>query len=636
MKPLTTTFVLICLMVLAAACAGGPEPAAQPTPMPVATVPSEPTFVATEPPAPAPTEGPTVPPTDEPTAEPAIAAVSDDSDSIDPAALAELSRLVEGFVAGGKVVGAEVAVIKDQQVLLHEAFGWNDQERQMPLEIDSLYNIRSMTKPVIGTAVLMLVDEGKLALDDRVADYLPAFDNDSSRDITVEHLLTHRSGLPLSILTSFDGFPTLRSIADAAGKQGPDFPPGSAFQYSDTGMEVLGALVEVVAGMPLDQFLQERVLDPLQMDDTLTLINPEDPRAGRIASAFLGNPGSWSLFWQAGDESFYPYTMGSQSLYTTIADYARFLALWMDGGKIDEQQLLSQETVERALAPVSDSGMPGGFPGLRLDYGQTWIVYVPEDAPEGEGEMALFGHSGSDGTWAWAWPERDLMVFYFTQSRGQGTGIGLEGDLYRLFVDPDAQLATDEIPEDLQPYLGSYVATSGPLMYRPFEILVQNGKLAVNVPEQIVVELLDPDEEGLWRLALDPSIAVSFIQDDAGDVIALNWHQGGEVFEVPRGEMPQEPPLDVAAVEKYLGLYDRPEEPDADPVEVLIHNGHLAVKVPEAMVILELFPPDAEGRWIMRLNPSVSISFQEDEAGSVISFTSHTPDENVVRPRLEQ
>jgi hypothetical protein len=249
--------------------------------------------------------------------------------------------------------------------------------------------------------------------------------------------------------------------------------------------------------------------------------------------------------------------------------------------------------------------------------------------------MALFGHSGSDGTWAWVWPERDLMVLYFTQSRGQGTGIGLEGDLYRLFIDPSAAPATAEVPEDLKPYLGSYVASSGPLMFRPFEILVQNGKLAVNVPEQIVVELLDPDEEGLWRLALDPSIAVSFIRDDAGDVIALNWHQGGQVFEVPRGEMPEEEPLDVAAVEKYLGMYERPEQPDAEPVEVLIHNGHLAMKVPEAMVILELFPPDADGRWIMRLNPSVAISFQEDEAGNVISFTSHAPGEDVIRPRLQ-
>ena len=89
-------------------------------------------------------------------------------------------------------------------------------------------------------------------------------------------------------------------------------------------------------------------------------------------------------------------------------------------------------------------------------------------------------------------------------------------------------------------------------------------------------------------------------------------------------------------MEKYLGLYERPEEPDGGPVEVLIHNGHLAVKIPEVTVILELFPPDAEGRWIMRLNPSVAISFQEDEAGDVISFTAHTPEEEAVRPRLQE
>jgi CubicO group peptidase (beta-lactamase class C family) len=613
MKAFAILLVLLCISLLTVAC-DGVAPLLAPTGAP----PEAPPATATPAPGPVAEE------------------VTEQTQGITPEALAELRQIVEDFVADGKVVGAELAIIEDRQVLLHEAFGWSDQERETPLEIDALYNIRSMTKPIVGTAVLMLVDEGKLALDDRVADYLPAFDNDASRNITVEHLLTHRSGLPLTILTSFEDFPTLRSLADAAGQQGPDFPPGSDFQYSDTGTEVLGALIEVVAGVSLDQFLQERILDPLRMNDTLTLVDSQDPRAGRIASAFLGSPGNWSLFWQAGDEPIYPYTMGSQSLYSTIMDYARFLAFWMDGGQVDGRQLLSQAAVDRALTPVSDSGMPGGFPGLRLNYGQLWIVYVPQDAPEGAGEMTLFGHSGSDGTWAWVWPDRDLMVFYFTQSRGQGTGIGLEGDLYRLLIDPSAEFATEEIPKDLKPYLGSYVATSGPLMFRPFEILVQNGKLAVNVPEQIVVELLDPDEEDLWRLALDPSIAVSFIEDAASNVVALNWHQGGEVFEIPRGEMPKEPPLDVAAVEKYLGLYDRPEEPDAGPVEVLIHNDHLALKIPEAMVILELFPPDAEGRWIMRLNPSVAISFQEDDAGNVISFTAHTPEEEVVRPRLQK
>lgn len=628
MKALANLLVLLSVVLLAVAC-GGVVPVAAPTLAPPQAPTAEPL------PEPSSTATPTAEPTATAEPEPVAREVTNQTQDISPGALAELQQIVEGFVADGKVVGAELAVIKDRQVLLHEAFGWNDQEQETPLEIDALYNIRSMTKPIVGTAVLMLVDQGKLALDDRVADYLPAFDNDGSRDITVEHLLTHRSGLPLTILTSFEDFPTLRSLAEAAGEQGPDFPPGSDFQYSDTGTEVLGALIEVVAGMPLDQFLQEHILEPLQMSDTLTLVDPEDPRNDRIASAFIGTPGSWSLFWQAGDEPIYPYTMGSQSLYSTIMDYARFLAFWMDRGQVDDRQLLSQEAIDRALTPVTNSGMPGGFRGLRLDYGQLWIVYVPQDAPEGVGEMALFGHSGSDGTWAWAWPDRDLMVFYFTQSRGQGTGIGLEGDLHRLLIDPSAVATTEEIPDDLKPYLGSYVATTGPLMFRPFEILVQNSKLAVNVPEQIVIELLEPDEEGLWRLALEPSVAISFIQDEAGDVIALNWHQGGEVFEIPRGEMPQEPPLDVATVEKYLGLYERPEEPDSGPVEVLIHNGHLAVKIPEVTVILELFPPDAEGRWIMRLNPSVAISFQEDEAGNVISFTAHTPEDEAVRPRLQ-
>ena len=100
--------------------------------------------------------------------------------------------------------------------------------------------------------------------------------------------------------------------------------------------------------------------------------------------------------------------------------------------------------------------------------------------------------------------------------------------------------------------------------------------------------------------------------------------------------MPEEPPLDLAAVEKYLGLYDRPEDPDAGPVQVLIHICHPAVQVPEAMVVLELFSPDADGRWIMRLNPSVSVSFQEGEAGNVVSFTSHAPGEDVVRPRVQE
>jgi CubicO group peptidase (beta-lactamase class C family) len=502
------------------------------------------------------------------------------------------------------------------------------------MERGTLFNIRSMTKPVVGTAIQMLIGEGKLSLDDRVAEYIPAFNEGKSGEITVAHLLTHRSGLPLTMIAaSFGEFDSVRALADGAGEHGPDLQPGSAFQYSDAGFDALGALVEVVSGTPLEQFVQERILDPLGMADTVTLIEADDPRTDRIASLFVGGRGEWRRIWRPQDEPLYPFAMGSQSLYSTALDYARFLALWMDGGRVGEEQLLSAEAAGRALRPVSDSDLPGAFPGLRLDYGQAWVVYVPEDAPEGEGDMALFGHSGSDGTWAWAWPDRDLIVLYLTQSRGQGTGIALEDELDRLLIHPGREEV--DLPEELEPYLGTYTALTGPLMNKEFEILVQNGRLAVNLPDQILVALESPDEQGLWRLSLDPSVAISFVEDETGQVTALQLHQGGEVFNVPRGTAPEELPLDLEAVAKYLGKYQRPEEEGSDLVEVLVHNGRLAIKAPELAVLLELYPPDEGGKWICRLNPTLSISFQEDEDGNVISFTAHTLEGEFVRPRAE-
>jgi CubicO group peptidase (beta-lactamase class C family) len=489
-----------------------------------------------------------------------------------------------------------------------------------------------MTKPVVGTAIQMLIDEGRLAPDDRVAECLPSFDNEGSSEITVEHLLTHRSGLPLTMIAaSFGEYDSLCELADGAGERGPDVEPGSAFHYSDTAFDVLGALVEVISGMPLQQFVQERILDPLGMADTVMLVEADDPRTDRIASLYFGAQGEWSHIWSPGEEPLYPFAMGSQSLYSTPLDYARFLALWMDEGRMNDEQLLSPEAARRALTPVLDSRLPGAFPGLRLDYSQAWIIYVPEDAPEGKGQLALFGHSGSDGTWAWGWPDQDLMVLYFTQSRGQGTGIALEDEIDRLLIHPDREEAA--VPDELKPYLGTYAALSGPLMYKEFEILVQNGRLAINLPGDILAELEDRDDEGLWRLALNPSAALSFVQDEHGQVTALLWHEAGEVFELPRGTAPEEPELDLEAVQKYLGEYERPEE--GGTVEVLIHNGHLGVRTPEVAVVLEMYPPDGEGKWTFRLNPAVSVSFQEDEEGNVISFTAHTPEGDFVRPRVE-
>ena len=122
--------------------------------------------------------------------------------------------------------------------------------------------------------------------------------------------------------------------------------------------------------------------------------------------------------------------MFAQGFYSTTADYARFLAMVMDGGVVDGTQLLSKAAITRMLTPVSKSTIPTGFAGLRSSYGQLMHLYHKD------GEVIAFGHSGSDGTYAWAWPARDLMVLYFTQSRGSITMNRMEAVIDSLIARP--------------------------------------------------------------------------------------------------------------------------------------------------------------------------------------------------------
>ncbi len=623
--------LLALLLVLLGLIACGPTATPAPTAIQATTAPGEgvPEPAARAATTPAPLEAEAVVAARE---QAAFTYADPESQGLSAEALKQLADVVRGYVADDIIVGAELVVIKNRRIVLHEAIGWKDRDDEMPMEPNTLFNIRSMTKPVIGTAIQMLVDEGTLALDDRASEYLPAFDNYKSGEITIEHLLTHRSGLPLSLLTSLAGYSSIQEIARQAGLHGPDFEPGTDFQYSDTAADALGAILAKASGVSIDEFLEKRIIGPLAMNDTITLVDKDDPRTRRICSAYIGSKGDWSRYWSPGDEPIYPFAMGSQSLYSTPIDYARFLALWMDGGQSGERRLLSPEAIERALTPVSEAKMPTGFPGLRVDYGQMWMVYVSAEAPDGAEPLA-FGHNGSDGTFAWAWPELDLMVLYFTQSRGQATGIRLETEINRLLINPGAEEAVTDVPEEYELYLGTYTALSGPLMYQEFTVLVQNGHLAVSLPGQLVVELEAPDEKGKWRFTIDDTVAVSFERDGAGTVTTMKIHQARETFELPRGTAPPEPELDLEAVQKCLGFY-RDEEAGHN-VEVLIHNDRLAIKVPDTLVILELYSPDQEGKWHVRLNPAVAISFNESEDGRVESLTAHTPEGEFVRPRVE-
>ena len=568
---------------------------------------------------------------------------SPESQGLDPAALAGIAAEVTNYVERDVFVGAELLIVKNRRTVLHEVFGFADRDDDEPWTIGTVCNIRSMTKPLTGAAVQILIDRGELSEGNRLSEYLPGFDTDAAREITVGQALAHRAGLPLTILkTALDEYPSLFEMGNAIGKRGPEYTPESRFWYSDAGTEALGALVEVVSEKRLDVFVREELLEPLGMTESFYYLDETDERRAKIGAPYLGGAGKWNRFWNPDDGPLYPYAWGSQSLFSTPNDYARFLALWMDDGRVGERALLSPEAIERTLTPVSPMSMLGSaarFPtyydGLEVWYGQMSVLHIPEGT---EGPAVIVGHSGSDGTIAWAWPERDLMILIFTQSRGGAGVLRIEDVINRLLINPAADVDDGSLPAELERYLGTYISDWANYMKEEFVVLAKNGALWLDIPSQIEFELAPSGDDGKWNFAIAPAVQVWFEEDDRGAVDCLRVHQGQLTFEAPRKGTPHATEVrdrDRATEEtcgEYLGGY---EEPGADELaRVFLDGDYLAFRGSEKSAY-HLWKVPADDRWLVRENPQVSITFQKED-GIVVSFTRHMPEgEAVVFPRVE-
>ena len=441
-----------------------------------------------------------------------------ESQGLSSQSLGKLLDVVRGFAKNGDIVGGELLVIKNRRTVLQAAVGLGDQESHKPLEPDAIYCIRSMTKPVMGAAVQILIDEGRLSLDDTAAKYLPAFDNDKSRAITVRQLLTHTGGLPLSSLigTNFQALHSLRDVADKTGNNGPTAPPGSRFQYSDDGADTLGAIVSVITGEPAEAFITRRILEPLGMHDTFALVATAGSKRERFTAAYAGSRGSWVRFSSPQEKPLFPYFLASQGMYSTTKDYARFLAMYLDDGRVGDQRVLSKAAVERTLTPAIATGMPTQFPKLTAQYGQLMFDYV-----DAAGKLRVFGHSGSDGTWAYAWPQQDLMVLYFTQSRGNDTGLDLEAAIDRLLLGgtgaaPSVQELTAEAAA---PYLGPYWLEP---LQKPLIVVLDRNRLALELPWRGEAELKKEPEQNVWTFAQEPGNSLVFHREGAALATALD------------------------------------------------------------------------------------------------------------------
>ena len=290
-----------------------------------------------------------------------LVAVTSAAPSIPPQGTAALTTFLEGATIRGDVPGVVVAVVNKDGTLYHEAFGKRSTLGNAPMSKDTIFNMASMTKPITSVAIMMLVDEGKLRLDDEVAKYLPKYKDplviskfneaDASyetrpakRQITVRHLLTHTSGIGYGFAS-----PMLTKIIQKTGKNELDLPllfdPGESWAYGAS-TRVLGTLVETISGQKLDAFLDSRILQPLGMRDTFYRVPPE--KYSRVVA--VNARGADGRFAERPAPATLPANVaGDGGLYGTAGDYGLFLRMLLNGGTLGKARILSEKSAKAML-----------------------------------------------------------------------------------------------------------------------------------------------------------------------------------------------------------------------------------------------------------------------------------------------
>jgi len=341
--------------------------------------------------------------------------------------LARIETMCSDAVVKGEIPGIVALVARNGKIVYYKAFGKADSQNNRNLKRDDIFRIASQSKAITSTAVMMLWEEGKFRLDDPISKYIPEFKNPqvlktfqysdtsytttpASGEITIRQLLSHTSGLGYGVI---DGDERFKMIYHKAGttdaftekqitiaesvKKLAKLPlhhnPGEKFTYSE-GLDVLGYLVEIVSGMPFDQYLKKHLFEPLGMNDTWFYLPNE--KANRLVSVQQKNDkGEWERYPSTFYDPDYPikgaktFFSGGAGLSSTAKDYATFLQMYLNGGELNGIRILSRTTVQTILSNQIGNiwGDTGKYFGLAFS--------VVDQKGQGLGDL------GSTGTFEW-------------------------------------------------------------------------------------------------------------------------------------------------------------------------------------------------------------------------------------------
>jgi len=387
--------------------------------------------------------------------------------------LLRIGDVVQRYIDAGQISGAVTMVSRRGRIAHFEARGLMDLEAKTPMRRDAIFRMASMSKPVTGVAILMLMEEGKVRLTDPVSRFIPEFRNikvavakplppaptgpsrqpprepeiytvPADREVTIRDLLTHTSGLESGGWGTAEAnraaprrtSDTLAHYVPELGAAPLDFQPGTQWRYSAlAGLETLGRIVEVASGEPFDRFLKERIFDPLGMQDTAFF--PTDDRAPRVVTLY--QPGRKRLervetpAWLATRTLF----SGAAGLWSTAEDYMQFAQMLANGGALDGTRLLSPRTID-LMASNHVADLYTGAGGQRqqgLGFGLTVEVVLDSVASGRRPSNGSFGWDGAFGTHFWVDRKEQLVGLLLIQEPVAQLGRDFENAVMQAIIE---------------------------------------------------------------------------------------------------------------------------------------------------------------------------------------------------------